>query len=128
MDGALCTVYHKRSLCTAHGQLLNLLVKDVTLFNSISHSIKFFGGQANVVRNVKALHYIVNSDGISFHRSAISNLVEDCFIVRDDNLIVVGGGERGAENVGVSYNTIRNCTFIKISYAGNWAFPQGTGQ
>jgi hypothetical protein len=109
---------------------MNVLVQDVILFDSVSHNIKFFGGHNNVVRNVKALHYVVNSDGISFHRSTYSNLVENCFIIGNDNLIVIGGGRRGTGGggkIGVSYNIVRNCTFIKSSYAGNFAFPQGDG-
>jgi hypothetical protein len=104
-------------------ECVNLLVEDVILFDSISHSIKFFGGHNNVVRNVKTLHHVVNSDGISFHRSAYSNLVDNCFIVGNDNLIVIGGGGR----IGASYNLVRDCTFIKSSYAGNFGFPQGDG-
>ncbi len=102
----------------------NVVVKDVVFFDSISHGICFFGGSDNLVKNVKALHYIVNSDGITFHDSCARCRVEDCFIVGNDNLIVIGGG-RGQQ--GATENIVQGCTFIKSSYAGNWGFPQGDG-
>jgi hypothetical protein len=105
-------------------ECVGLVVEDVTFFDSVSHGIKFFGGQGNVVRNVKALHYSVNSDGISFHRAALSNLVENCFIIGNDNLVVIGGAR---DQKGMAHNTVRACTFVKSSYAGNWGFPQGNG-
>lgn len=101
-----------------------LVMEDVIFFNSIWHGIKFFGGRDNLVRNVKALHYIVNSDGISLHGTATRNVVEHCFIVGNDNLIVIGGAK---EKQCMSSNLIHGCTFIKSSYAGNWGFPQGDG-
>lgn len=99
-------------------------VEDVAFFDSNWHGIKIFGGHENLVRNVKALHLHVNSDGISLHYGASNNLVENCFIIGNDNLIVIGGVKNGK---GVGGNLIRGCTFIKSSYAGNWAFPQGDG-
>jgi hypothetical protein len=101
-----------------------VVVEDVVFFNSVWHGIKFFGGSRNVVKNVKALHDVVNSDGISFHDSAADNLVENCLIIGNDNLIVIGG-TRGQK--GPSGNVVRGCSFIKSSYAGNWGFPQGDG-
>ena len=103
---------------------VGLVMEDVIFYNSIWHGIKFFSGRDNVVRNVKALHYIVNSDGISLHGAATRNRVENCFIVGNDNLIVIGGAR---EQQGMSSNLIHGCTFIKSSYAGNWGFPQGDG-
>ena len=101
-----------------------LVVEDVVLFDSVWHSIKFLGGHDNVIRNVKALHYVVNSDGISFQDDSSRNLVENCFIVGNDNLIVIGGSHAVQ---GLSNNIVRGCTFIKSGYDGNWAFPQGNG-
>lgn len=99
-------------------------MEDVVFFDSVWHGIKFFGRRDNIVRNVKALHYIVNSDGISFHGAATRNVVENCFIIGNDNLIVIGGAR---DPDGMSGNIVRGCTFVKSSYAGNWAFPQGDG-
>ena len=103
---------------------IGLEVEDVVFFNSIWHGIKILGGHDNVVRNVKTLHYVVNSDGVSLQGSTASNLVDNCFIVGNDNLIVIGGARDPGALAG---NVIRGCTFIKSSYAGNWAFPQGNG-
>ena len=110
----------KASFAIALRSCKNVVVEDLVFFNSISHGIKFFGGANNVVRNVKALHLIVNSDGVSFHGAASNNVLENSLIIGNDNLIVIGGG-------GPSGNIVRGCTFIKSSYAGNWAFPQGDG-
>ena len=41
---------------------VGLKVEDVVFFNSNWHGLKFLGGHGNVVRNVKTLHYLVNSD------------------------------------------------------------------
>jgi len=103
----------------AHGAInlyncAGVTVEDVTFFNSVEHGISITGGHGNRVRNVKALHYIVNSDGISLMGSSAGSVVEDCFIVGNDNLIVIGG-TRGE---GPSGNLVRHCTFIKSSYAG----------
>ena len=103
---------------------VGLEMDDVIFFNSTWHGIKILGGHNNRIRNVKTLHYLVNSDGISLQASTASNVVEHCFIVGNDNLIVIGGGEDPAALAG---NVIRGCTFIKSSYAGNWGFPQGDG-
>lgn len=103
---------------------IGLEVEDVVFFNSNWHGLKFLGGHDNRVRNVKTLHCLVNSDGISLQGSTASNLVDNCFIVGNDNLIVIGGAR---EPKNLSGNIIRNCTFIKSGYAGNWGFPQGNG-
>ncbi len=113
----------------AHGAIdmrgcIGLLVEDVIFFNSIQHGITFSGGQGNTVRNVKTLYYVVNSDGITFLGNAQGNLVENSFIVANDNLIVIGGTR---DEKGMARNIVRGCTFIKSSYAGNWGFPQGDG-
>jgi len=107
----------------------HVTAKDVTLFNSVWYAIGFAGGSDNLVQNVKELNVCVNTDGISFS-STSNNLVEDSFIVGNDNLIVIGGGGKtGPDRTrgGPAKNTIRSCTFVKSSYAGNWAFPQGDG-
>lgn len=100
----------------------HVTVSDLTFFNSVWYAIGFSGGSENVVRNIKELNVCVNTDGISFGGSS-NNLVEDSLIVGNDNLIVIGGsGKNGPSN-----NTVRGCTFVKSSYAGNWVFPQGAG-
>ena len=101
-----------------------LVVEDVVFFNSVQHGITFSGGHDNTVRNVKTLHYVVNSDGIAFLGNALRNVVEDSFIVGNDNLIVIGGTR---DNKGMAENKVRSCTFVKSGYAGNWGFPQGDG-
>jgi hypothetical protein len=112
------------------GNCIDCVVQDIHLYDSIDHVLGFSahtGDSSRNVRvsNVKSLHYIVNSDGLTF-LGAISHVtVDNCFIVGNDNLIVIGGG-KDSEAVGPSYNVVRNCTFIKSSYAGNWAFPQGS--
>lgn len=103
---------------------VGLVVEDVVFFNSIQHGITFSGGHDNIIRNVKTLHYVVNSDGIAFLGNALGNLVENCFIVGNDNLIVIGGTR---DQKGMAGNIVRGCTFVKSSYAGNWGFPQGDG-
>ena len=119
----------EKKLHRAHGALqtrgcIGLMVEDVIFFNSIQHGITFSGGHGNTVRNVKTLHYVVNSDGITFLGNALGNLVENSFIVANDNLIVIGGAR---DEKGMAGNTVRGCTFVKSSYAGNWGFPQGDG-
>ena len=107
----------------------HLTVRDVTFFNSVFYCI-VFGGSENLVRNVKELNVCVNSDGLSFYGNASDNIVEESFIVGNDNLIVIGGGGKTGPDPtrgGPAQNTIRGCTFVKSSYAGNWVFPQGDG-
>jgi hypothetical protein len=112
------------------GNCIDCVVQDIHLYDSIDHVLGFnaYTSESSrnvVVRNVKSLHYVVNSDGLTF-LGAISNvIVEDCFIVGNDNLIVMGGG-KASEPIGPSNNIVRNTTFIKSSYAGNWCFPQGS--
>lgn len=103
---------------------VGLRVEDVIFYDSIWHGIKILGGHDNVIRNVKTLHDIVNSDGISLQGSTASNVVENCFIVGNDNLIVIGGAR---DPLALAGNIVRGCTFVKSSYAGNWSFPQGNG-
>jgi len=119
----------EKKLRRAHGALqmrgcIGLVVEDVILFNSVQHGITFSGGHGNTIRNVKTLHYVVNSDGITFLGNALGNLVENSFIVANDNLIVIGGAR---DEKGMAGNIVRGCTFVKSSYAGNWGFPQGDG-
>lgn len=122
------TVKHHNMLTL--GNCIDCTVKDIHLYDSIDHVISFsastLDSSRNVrVTNVKSLHYVVNSDGLTF-RDAITNVtVDDCFIVGNDNLIVIGGG-KNSDPVGPSNNVVKNCTFIKSSYAGNWCFPQGS--
>jgi hypothetical protein len=113
------------------GSCTNLLVKDILLFNSQTHVLSFSGGQANdtsccynTISNVKSLHSIVNSDGISLFGRANHITIDNCLIIGNDNLIVLGGAN-SSEPLGLHDNLIQNSTFIKSSYAGNWAFPQG---
>jgi hypothetical protein len=110
----------------------DVTIKDIHLYDSIQHVMGFGSGQDKkghdiTVTNVKSMHYIVNSDGVTLFGPVSNVTIDDCFIIGNDNLIVLGGAG-GSEPLGPFNNTIRNCTFIKSSYAGNWFFPQGNSR
>jgi hypothetical protein len=118
----------KRNMFVVH-DCRYMTVKDFHLYDSISHIMHFSCGNPEDahdinVRNLKSMHYIVNSDGFTLNGQVNHVVMEDCFIIGNDNLVLFGGSV-GAGKIGPSHNVVRNCTFIKSSYAGNWCFLQG---
>ena len=104
-------------------------VEDIHLYDSIQHVLVINAstpelGHDILLRNVKSFHTVVNSDGVTFSGAVTRVTVEDCFIIGNDNLIVIGGGA-GSDPIGPSHCIVRNTTFVKSSYAGNWCFLQG---
>ena len=77
-----------------------------------------------VVNNVKLLSSATNTDALTYCGPANGVIVNDSFILSNDNQIVLGGCG-GAEPVGPYNNLIAASTFIKFNHAGNWLFLQG---
>ena len=105
----------------------NISIDSIHLYGSLNKLLGFKAANVpgvTVVNNVKLLSSATNTDALTYCGPANGVIVNDSFILSNDNQIVLGGCG-GAEPVGPYNNLIAASTFIKFNHAGNWLFLQG---